>query len=434
MNNKYWSEEIETMPRKQLELFQAERLRKTVEIAMGSAFYAPVFKQLGITPESIKSVNDIYRFPFTTKNDLRSTYPFGMASVPLSKVVRLHSSSGTTGNPTVILHTQRDIEQWADAMARSLYATGLRNTDIIQNTSGYGMFTGGLGIQYASERLGALTVPAGAGNSKRHVKFIMDFGTTALHCIPSYATRLAAVFEEMGINPATGTTVKTLIIGAEPHSEAQRKRIEDIWGAKAYNNFGMSEMCGPGVAIECQEQNGMHIWEDNYIVEIVDPVTLEPVPEGELGELVLTTLNREAMPLFRYRTRDLTRILPGDCPCGRTHKRLARFQGRSDDMMIVKGVNIFPIQIEKILMEFPELASDYLITIETIEDNDEMTVDVELAQATDDFGLLQNLTKEITRRLKDEILLTPKVRLVGKGVIPQSDGKAVRVKDLRQNH
>lgn len=434
MNNKYWSEEIETMPRKQLEQFQAERLRKTVEIAMGSEFYAPILKQRGITPESIKSVNDINRFPFTTKNDLRSTYPFGMASVPLSKVVRLHSSSGTTGNPTVILHTQRDIDQWADAMARSMYATGLRNTDIIQNTSGYGMFTGGLGIQYASERLGALTVPAGAGNSKRHVKFIMDFGTTALHCIPSYATRLAAVFEEMGINPATGTTVKTLIIGAEPHSEAQRKRIEDIWGAKAYNNFGMSEMCGPGVAIECQEQNGMHIWEDNYIVEIIDPVTLEPVPEGELGELVLTTLNREAMPLFRYRTRDLTRILTGDCPCGRTHKRLARFQGRSDDMIIVKGVNIFPIQIEKILMEFPELASDYLITIETIEDNDEMTVDVELAQATDDFSLLQNLTKEITRRLKDEILLTPKVHLVGKGIIPQSEGKAVRVKDLRQNH
>lgn len=434
MNNKYWSEEIETMPRKQLEQIQAERLRKTVEIAMGSEFYAPILKQRGITPESIKSVNDINRFPFTTKNDLRSTYPFGMASVPLSKVVRLHSSSGTTGNPTVILHTQRDIDQWADAMARSMYATGLRNTDIIQNTSGYGMFTGGLGIQYASERLGALTVPAGAGNSKRHVKFIMDFGTTALHCIPSYATRLAAVFEEMGINPATGTTVKTLIIGAEPHSEAQRKRIEDIWGAKAYNNFGMSEMCGPGVAIECQEQNGMHIWEDNYIVEIIDPVTLEPVPEGELGELVLTTLNREAMPLFRYRTRDLTRILTGDCPCGRTHKRLARFQGRSDDMIIVKGVNIFPIQIEKILMEFPELASDYLITIETIEDNDEMTVDVELAQATDDFSLLQNLTKEITRRLKDEILLTPKVHLVGKGIIPQSEGKAVRVKDLRQNH
>jgi len=433
MSNKYWNEEIETMPRKQLEQFQVERLKKTVEIAMGSNFYAPILKERNITPENIKSVEDIRRFPFTTKNDLRENYPFGLASVPLNKVVRLHSSSGTTGNPTVILHSQRDIEQWADAMARSMYTIGLRSSDIIQNTSGYGMFTGGLGIQYASERLGALTVPAGAGNSKRHVKFIMDFGTTALHCIPSYATRLAAAFQEEGINPAD-TTVHTLIIGAEPHSDAQRKRIEEIWGAKAYNNFGMSEMCGPGVAIECQEQNGLHIWEDNYIVEIVDPVTLEPVPDGEVGELVLTTLNREAMPLFRYRTRDLTRFLPGDCPCGRTHRRLARFQGRSDDMIIVKGVNIFPIQIEKILMQFPELASDYLITIETVGDNDEMTIEVELAQSTDDFALLQNLTKEIARRLKDEILLTPRVKLVGKGVIPQTDGKAVRVKDLRQNH
>ena len=433
MSNKYWNEEIETMPRKQLEQFQVERLKKTVEIAMGSNFYAPILKERNITPENIKSVEDIRRFPFTTKNDLRENYPFCLASVPLNKVVRLHSSSGTTGNPTVILHSQRDIEQWADAMARSMYTIGLRSSDIIQNTSGYGMFTGGLGIQYASERLGALTVPAGAGNSKRHVKFIMDFGTTALHCIPSYATRLAAAFQEEGINPAD-TTVHTLIIGAEPHSDAQRKRIEEIWGAKAYNNFGMSEMCGPGVAIECQEQNGLHIWEDNYIVEIVDPITLEPVADGEVGELVLTTLNREAMPLFRYRTRDLTRFLPGDCPCGRTHRRLARFQGRSDDMIIVKGVNIFPIQIEKILMQFPELASDYLITIETIGDNDEMTVEVELAQSTDDFALLQNLTKEISRRLKDEILLTPRVKLVGKGVIPQTDGKAVRVKDLRQNH
>ena len=431
MSNKYWNEEIETMPRKQLEQFQVERLKKTVEIAMGSNFYAPILKERNITPENIKSVEDIRRFPFTTKNDLRENYPFGLASVPLKKVVRLHSSSGTTGNPTVILHSQRDIEQWADAMARSMYTIGLRSSDIIQNTSGYGMFTGGLGIQYASERLGALTVPAGAGNSKRHVKFIMDFGTTALHCIPSYATRLAAAFQEEGINPAD-TTVHTLIIGAEPHSDAQRKRIEEIWGAKAYNNFGMSEMCGPGVAIECQEQNGLHIWEDNYIVEIVDPVTLEPVPDGEIGELVLTTLNREAMPLFRYRTRDLTRFLPGDCPCGRTHRRLARFQGRSDDMIIVKGVNIFPIQIEKILMQFPELASDYLITIETVGDNDEMTIEVELAQSTDDFALLQNLTKEIARRLKDEILLTPRVKLVGKGVIPQTDGKAVRVKDLRK--
>ncbi|HOD68251.1 MAG TPA: phenylacetate--CoA ligase [Bacteroidaceae bacterium] len=432
MVSKFWNAEIETMPRKKLEQLQIERLKKTVEIAMGSPFYAPKFKELSITPDSIKSIEDIRRFPFTTKNDLRSTYPFGIASISLDRVVRLHSSSGTTGNPTVILHTQRDLNEWADAMARSMYCIGLRNTDIIQNTSGYGMFTGGLGIQYAAERLGALTVPAGAGNSKRHVKFITDFGTTALHCIPSYANRLAAAFLEEGIDPRD-TTVRTLIIGAEPHSEAQRKRIEELWGAKAYNNFGMSEMCGPGVAIECREQNGMHIWEDNYIVEILDPDTLQPVPEGEQGELVLTTLNREAMPLFRYRTRDLTSIVPGDCPCGRTHKRLARFQGRSDDMMIVKGVNIYPIQIEKILMQFPQLASDYLITIETIDDNDEMTVEAELAQATDDYGLLRNLSKEITYRLKSEILITPIVKLVGKGVIPQSEGKAKRVNDLRKN-
>lgn len=434
MNREYWQEEIETMPVEQLRRLQTERLKKTVEIAQKSAFYAPILKGKGITSDSVKNVEEIIRFPFTTKQDLRSNYPFGISSVPLSQVVRLHSSSGTTGNPTVVLHTSKDIEQWADAMARSMYAIGLRNEDVIQNTSGYGMFTGGLGIQNGSERLGALTVPAGAGNSMRHVKFIMDFGTTALHCIPSYATRLAAVFMEMGINPAVETNIHTLIIGAEPHSEAQRKRIEEMWGAKAYNNFGMSEMCGPGVAIECQEQLGMHIWEDNYIVEIIDPLTLEPVPEGEIGELVLTTLNRQAMPLFRYRTRDLTRILSGKCPCGRTHKRLDRFQGRSDDMIIVKGVNIFPIQIEKILMDFSELASDYMIFIETINDNDEMTIEVELAKVTDDYLSLQNLTKEITRRLKDEILLTPKVKLVSKGAIPQSEGKAVRVKDSRQNY
>lgn len=433
MNSQFWNPEIETMPRKQLEKLQVERLKKTIELAMNSSFYAPKFKELGITPDCIKTVDDIHRLPFTTKQDLRDNYPFGLASVPLEKVVRVHSSSGTTGKPTVILHSQKDIDQWADAMARSMYCIGLRNTDVIQNTSGYGMFTGGLGIQYAAERLGAMSIPAGAGNSLRHLKFIEDFGTTALHCIPSYATRLAAVIKENGVDPRD-TKIHTLIIGAEPHSEAQRKRIEDLWGAKAYNNFGMSEMCGPGVAIECQEQNGMHIWEDNYIVEILNPDTLENVPDGELGELVLTTLNREAMPLFRYRTHDLTRILPGDCPCGRTHKRLDRFQGRSDDMMIVKGVNIYPIQIEKVLMQYPELASDFLITLETIEDNDEMLIEVELANATDDFAALQNLSKSISRRLKDEILLTPNVKLVGKGVIPQSDGKAVRVKDLRHNH
>jgi phenylacetate-CoA ligase len=278
-----------------------------------------------------------------------------------------------------------------------------------------------------------LTVPAAAGNTKRQLKFITDFGTTAVHAIPSYATRIFEVMQELGIDPRRDTRLHTLIIGAEPHSEEQRRRIEEMLGVKAYNSFGMSEMCGPGVAFECKEQNGLHIWEDYYIVEIVDPDTLEPVPDGEVGEMVLTTINREAMPLLRYRTRDLTRILPGPCPCGRQHKRLDRMKGRSDDMIILKGVNIFPIQIEQVLMQFKELGNNYLITLETSDSNDDMTIEVELNQLfTDDYSRLQILTKEITRQIKDEILVTPHVKLVPKGVLPQSEGKAVRVKDLRK--
>jgi len=433
-DGKYWEPEYETMPRAELTALQVERLRETVRRTMASPFYEPILRERGITPESIQSLDDLRRLPFTTKDDLRSHYPFGLCAVPLEKIVRVHSSSGTTGNPTVVCHTQEDLDAWANQVARCMYMVGLRDTDVIQNTSGYGMFTGGLGIQYGAERLGAMTVPAAAGNSKRQIKFITDFGTTALHAIPSYATRLAAVFHDEGLDPHRDTKLTTLIIGAEPHSEEQRRRIEELLGVKAYNCFGMSEMNGPGVAFECQEQNGLHIWEDYYIAEIVDPVTLEPVPDGEVGELVLTTLRREGMPLLRYRTRDLTRFLTGPCPCGRTHRRLDRFKGRSDDMLIVKGVNIFPVQVEKILMGFPELGSDYLITIETVGDNDEMTVEVELAAITDDYGSLQSLTKEITRQLKDEILLTPRVRLVAPGSLPKSEGKAVRVKDMRKNH
>ena len=428
----YLHKELETLTRTQIENLQLERLKKTVRQCMNSPFYKKRFDDLHLKPEDIRSLDDLYKIPFTTKQDLRDNYPFGLSTVPMEKVVRLHSSSGTTGTPTVILHTQCDLDEWANAVARCLYMVGLRAGDIFQNSSGYGMFTGGLGFQYGAERLGMLTVPAAAGNTKRQIKFITDFGTTALHAIPSYAGRLYEVMAEMGIDPRRDTKLKTLIIGAEPHSEEQRKRIEDMLGVKAYNSFGMSEMCGPGVAFECTEQNGLHIWEDYYIVEIVDPETLEPVPEGEIGELVLTTLNREAMPLLRYRTRDLTRILPGECPCGRHHKRLDRMKGRSDDMMILKGVNIFPIQIENILMQFEELGNDYLITLTNEEANDLMTVEVELKEFVDDYPRLQTLTKEIVRRLKDEILITPVVKLLPKSVIPKQEGKAVRVKDLRK--
>ena len=397
MSTQYWEEEIETMSREKLQELQLQRLKKTINIAANSPYYKEVFSKNGITGDSIRSLDDIRKIPFTTKSDMRANYPFGLVAGDMkSDGVRIHSSSGTTGNPTVIVHSQHDLDSWANLVARCLYMVGIRQTDVFQNSSGYGMFTGGLGFQYGAERLGCLTVPAAAGNSKRQIKFINDFKTTALHAIPSYAIRLAVVFQEEGIDPRE-TTLKTLVIGAEPHTDEQRRKIERMLNVKAYNSFGMTEMNGPGVAFECQEQNGM-------------------------------------MPLIRYRTRDLTRILPGKCPCGRTHLRIDRIKGRSDDMFIIKGVNIFPMQVEKILVQFPELGSNYLITLETVNNQDEMIVEVELSDlSTDNYIELEKIRRDIIRQLKDEILVTPKVKLVKKGSLPQSEGKAVRVKDLRDN-
>lgn len=433
MNTEYWEKSIETLPRQELEKLQLERIKSTLTVASNAPYYKDQFQKHNISPDAIRCLDDFRKLPFTTKADMRANYPFGLLAGNLDDAVRIHSSSGTTGNPTVIIHSQHDLDSWANLVARCLYMVGLRKKDVFQNSSGYGMFTGGLGFQYGAERLGALTVPAAAGNSKRQIKFITDFKTTALHAIPSYAIRLAEVFQEEGIDP-TESSLKTLIIGAEPHTDEQRRKIERMLGVKAYNCFGMTEMNGPGVAFECLEQNGMHIWEDCYLVEIIDPETLQPLPDGEIGELVLTTLDRNMMPLIRYRTRDLTRIIPGECPCGRTHRRIDRIKGRSDDMFIIKGVNIFPMQIEKILVQFPELGSNYLITLETLHNQDEIIVEVELNElSTDNYIELENTRKEIVRRLKDEILVTPKVKLVKKGSLPQSEGKAVRVKDLRDN-
>ena len=427
-SSEYFNPEMETMTREQIEELQLKRLKATVRHCMNSAFYKKRFDDIGLSPDDIKSLDDLRKIPFTTKQDLRDTYPFGIRSVPLEKCVRLHSSSGTTGNPTVILHTQKDLDEWANAVARCLWMVGARPDDVFQNTSGYGMFTGGLGFQYGAEKLGMLTIPAAAGNTKRQIKFMTDFGTTVVHAIPSYASRIYEVMQQEGIDPRRDTKLRILAIGAEPHSDEQRKRIENMLGVRAYNSFGMSEMMGPGVAFECKEQNGMHIWEDYFIVEIVDPKTLLPVPDGQMGELVLTTINREAMPLLRYRTRDLTRIMPGECPCGRHHKRIDRMRGRTDDMIVLKGVNIFPIQIEQILMQFKELGSNYLITLDTEESNDAMTVEVELV---DGFTLWQGRTQRLAHALHDEILLTPHVKLVPAGTLPTSEGKAVRVVDRR---
>lgn len=430
----YWENELETLERKNLEKLQVSRLKKTIQAAMNSPYYGNLYKQMGLSADSVSTVSDIQKLPFTTKQNLRDNFPYGFLGLPQKELIRLHSSSGTTGNPTVIFHNRHDIDSWANLMARSLFCAGVRDTDVFQNICGYGLFTGGLGFQYGIERLGCLSIPAGAGNSPRQIKLMRDYGTTVAHAIPSYLNRLFEVFQEEGLDPQRDTKLHTFVIGAEPHTEEQRRRIEEMFGVKAYNSFGLSEMNGPGVAFECTYQNGLHIWEDAYIVEIIDPDTLQPVPEGEVGELVMTTLDREAMPLIRYRTRDLTRILPGDCPCGRSHVRLDRITGRSDDMFIVKGCNVFPMQIEGVLMKIPEVGADYLITLDTINGSDEMIIEVEVKKDwfNGDITRLDKLSRTIGSQIRDEVLVKPIVKLVEPGSLPKSEGKAVRVKELRK--
>ncbi len=433
MDTCFWQKEFELLERKSLEKLQVERLNTTLAHASRSPFYKNLFYEKGIKPGAIKDISQIRELPFTTKNDLRGNFPYGFLTLPQKEIIRLHSSSGTTGNPTVIFHNRHDIDSWANLMARSLFCAGVRDTDVFQNISGYGLFTGGLGFQYGIEKLGALSIPAGAGNSLRQIKLMQDYGTTAIHAIPSYLGRLYEVFQSLGLDPKKDTKLRTFVIGAEPHTNEQRRRIEEMFGVQAFNSFGLSEMNGPGVAFECTYQNGLHVWEDAFIVEIVNPDTLEPVPDGEYGELVMTTLDREAMPLIRYRTRDITRIIPGDCKCGRTHRRLDRITGRTDDMFIIKGCNVFPMQIEGILMKIPEVGSDYLITLETINGIDEMIVEVEVKKDwfKGDIRRLDSLSKQITLQIRDEVLTKPIVKLVEPGSIPKAEGKAVRVADKR---
>lgn len=430
----FWEPELETLTRKGLEKLQVDRLKNTISRAIRSPYYSKKYSDKSLSAESIKSIEDIGKLPFTTKQDLRNNYPYGFLTMPTKEVVRLHSSSGTTGNPTVIFHNRHDLDSWANLMARSLFTAGIRDEDVFQNICGYGLFTGGLGFQYGIEKLGCLSIPAGAGNSQRQIKLMLDYGTTVIHAIPSYLSRLHEAFLAEGLDPIKDTKLHTFVIGAEPHTEEQRKRIEELFGVNAYNSFGLSEMNGPGVAFECIYQNGLHIWEDAYVVEIVNPDTLEPVPDGTIGELVMTTLDRQAMPLIRYRTRDLTRFLPGECPCGRTHRRLDRITGRSDDMFIVKGCNIFPMQIEGVLMKIPEVGSDYLITLDTINDSDELIVEVEVKTDwfSGDISRLDRLTKEITNKIRDEVLVKPIVKLVEPNSLPKSEGKAVRVIEKRK--
>ncbi|MEW6185091.1 MAG: phenylacetate--CoA ligase, partial [Thermodesulfobacteriota bacterium] len=342
----YWDKEIETLPRLRVEETQLVQLKDTLIRAEKSFYYQKIFKEKGLSLSSVNSLEDIKKFPFTTKEDLRDHWPYGFVAVPREELVRLHASSGTTGRATVVFHTAGDIARWTDLLARCLYMAGLRKGDVFQNMMTYGLFTGGLGFHYGAEKLGALVIPAGAGNSKRQIQMMRDFGVTAVHIIPSYALHLSTVFAELNLDPQKDTQIEMAFLGAEPHTEKMRKKIEALYGFKAFNSYGLSEMNGPGVAFECPCQEGMHIWEDHFLVEIIDPRTLSPLPDGQEGELVLTALKKEGMPLIRYRTKDLTRILPQPCPCGRTHRRIDRIKGRTDDMMILKGVNIFPMQIE----------------------------------------------------------------------------------------
>ena len=422
----------ETLSREELDRLQVTRLREIMARAARSPFYAKKLVEAGVGPNDIKSPEDIRRLPVTTKHDLRESYPYGLLTVPTSELVRLHASSGTTGSPTAVFYTKKDIETWASLMARCMHMCGVRPSDVFQNMSGYGLFTGGLGIHYGAEALGCLTIPAGAGNSRRQVKLIKDFNVSVVHIIPSYALHFADFLLSEGIEPAS-LPIRIALIGAEPHTEETRRRIEGLYGCKAYNSFGLSEMNGPGVAFECEEQRGMHLWEDAYIAEIVDPETMEPVADGEIGELVMTTLTREGMPILRYRTRDLTRFLPGPCACGRAHRRIDRIAGRSDDMLIIKGVNIYPMQVEQILMAMPEVGSNYLIELTRDGHMDQFTVKVEITEEffVEDMRSLNALRGRVQSKLRDELLITPRVELVQHGSLPVSEGKAQRVSDLR---
>lgn len=422
----------ELMPRQEIDALQSEALARSVAQAAKSPYYAARFKDMGLDPREIKSRDDIRKLPFTSKDDLRTSYPAGMLTVDPELVIRMHTSSGTTGKPTAIFHTREDVDNWAELMARCMAMAGCTAKDIFQNMSGYGLFTGGLGLHYGAERLGMWVIPAGAGNTARQILLIRDFHVTAVHATPSYAMHVAERMVQEGDDPRS-LAIKFAFLGAEPYTEEMRLKLQDLYGFKVFNSYGLSEMNGPGVAFECTEQNGMHIWEDSYLVEIINPDTLEPVKDGEVGELVMTTLRRTAMPIIRYRTRDLTRFMPGDCPCGRKHSRVARMVGRSDDMLIIRGVNVFPSQIEEVIMRHKWLGGNYVIVLTKKEALDQMTVKVELAKGTFDGSVegLRNQRSELGKQLKEQVGFTVNIEVSEPGSLPASEGKAKRVIDER---
>jgi phenylacetate-CoA ligase len=433
MNFQYWNPEIEKMPRAELEALQLEKLKAAVGHALRTPWYEPKLKAIGInSPGDIKSLADLRRIPYTTKHDLRDGFPYGFLSIPKDEVVRLHASSGTTGTPTTIYFSKDDIKRWAGYVARCIYGTGCNKSDVFQNMITYGLFTGGLGFHSGSEEVGMLTIPSGSGNTTRQFRLMQDFGTTVVHATPSFLLHVEAKMKEEGIS-RDSVKLRKAFAGAEPYSEDTRKRIEGLLNIDVYNSYGLSEMNGPGVAFECQCKNGLHLWEDGYIGEIIDPETLEPLPDGETGELVLTCLCREATPILRYRTRDLSSFYTETCACGRTHRRLRRITGRTDDMLIINGVNVFPSQIEEVIMAMKEVGNNYLIVLEKEGVLDRLIVKVEIGPTVfmDDSRPLNALKEKIRKTLQAMITINPRVELHESGALPVSEGKAKRVQDNR---
>jgi phenylacetate-CoA ligase len=427
----FWNKEMETLKGAELEAHQLKQLRWTVRQAEQVPFYKKRLNDAGLSADDIRKPGDIARLPFTYKSELREGYPFGFFAVPMKQVVRIHTTSGTTGKPTVVGYTRQDLEHWSELVARNLVMVGLTEDDIFQNALGYGLFTGGLGFHYGAEKIGMTVIPSATGNTKRQIEMIEDFGVTAINATPSYAMHLAEVAEEMG---AGLETLRLGTFGAEPWSDNMRRSIEEKLGIVAYDSYGMSEMYGPGAAFECQERSGLHIWHDMYYVEIIDPETGETLGPGERGEMVVTPLVKEAMPLLRFRTGDITMLLEDECPCGRGGM-IARITGRSDDMLVIRGINVFPSQIEHVLKGMPEIGDQFMVYVDRVNYLDEMTIEVEMNREyfSGELKDLARVQKKVVHALKEALNLRTSVTLVEPGTLPRFEGKAKRVVDRRED-
>ena len=432
-----WNNNKECMPRAQMRELQGKRLHKIVDYVYHNVpFYRNKLQEMDIKPEDITSIDDIVKLPFTTKQDLRDNYPFGLQAAPQSEVIRFHASSGTTGNPTIVGYTRKDVGVWSECMSRCLTAFGVTRDDLFSVAYGYGLFTGGLGVHYGVENLGAAVLPTSTGNTEKHVRLLRDLGVTGIACTPSYALYLAETMEKMGVT-TDQIKLRTGAFGAEPWTENMRKEIERRLGLKGYNIYGLSEIMGPCVSYECDEQNGSHICEDHFFPEVVDPETLEPLPYGQPGELVFTTLTKEGMPLLRYRTRDLCALYNDPCPCGRTAVRMGRILGRSDDMLIIRGINVFPSQVESVILSMPECAPHFLLVVDRVDNLDTLTVQVEVrqeffAQGFDTFEPIVQLERELAAKLRSVLSISAKVQIKAPGTLERSQGKSKFVIDNRK--